>query len=184
MNKKVILVALPIILLSSCGTASTQVDLNEWLLEARAKYNTLEQAITAKNYPFTQYRIKGQEGQESNPTQINGLYTYQTDGNWWTAWDYKDESSETMPHRQTQYEMFTAVAFYNKHVKYITKSENTYKFYKQGTTLSVEYTYTNDALDKFVGKATFNSFGFINSVEETYPNAEGTKLSLNFTYSK
>lgn len=185
MNKNIILLAVPVLLLSSCTSTSSQVDYNDWFLAARTLLNNVDKAVKANDYPFTKYTMKGNETRGELVELIDCLYTYAGEGNnWWTMWNYEDKTESISPTRYHSYELYTAEAFCIEYVQFIQNKENTFKWYKSGNNLSVEFVYKNDVPEHKAGKFTFNQSGFISSISLSYPDSSNLKVTIDFSYSK
>lgn len=182
MKKITLLSVLPFLLLTGCNK-STRVEVSaaDWQKEAENRMAKVHEAVNAKNYPFTKYTMVGTDGYEASEKEINGEYTYTT-GDWFTDWDFQYKGESLIPYQLAQYELYNAVQYYNEMQNYIGKSDNSFKFYKDGNNLVVEAKYTHPSSDKIDQSLSFNENGYAVSI--TSRSNEQLSLDLRFTYSK
>lgn len=182
MKKITLLSVLPFLLLTGCNKSTRiEVSASEWKDEAQNKIEKVNEAVSAKNYPFTKYTMVGTDGYGASEKEINGEYTYTT-GNWFTDWDFQYKGESDFPTQLAQYELYIAVQYYNEIQNYIGKSDNSFKFYKDGNNLVVEAKYTHSSSDKRDESLTFNENGYVVSIMSR--SNEQLSLDLKFTYSK
>ncbi len=184
--KKIALLVLPFLLLTGCNQSSrVEVSAADWKTEAQNKMAKVDEAVNAKNYPFTKYTMVGTDGYGASEKEINGEYTYTT-GDWLTvtSWDFQYKGESLIPYQLAQYELFVAVQYYDEIQNYIGKSDNSFKFYKDGNNLVVEakYTHPSSETDKIDQRLSFNENGYVVSI--TSRHNEQLTLDLRFTYSK
>ena len=184
--KKIALLVLPFLLLTGCNKSSrVEVSAADWKAEAQNRMTKVDEAVNAKNYPFTKYTMVGTDGYGASEKEINGEYTYTT-GDWLTVtnWDFQYKGESLIPYQLAQYELFVAVQYYDEIQNYIGKSDNSFKFYKDGNNLVVEakYTHPSAETDKIDQSLSFNENGYVVSI--TSRSNEQLTLDLRFTYSK
>lgn len=180
--KKIALLVLPFLFLTGCNQSSrVEISAADWQKEAENRLAKVDEAVNAKNYPFTKYTMVGTDGNGASERDINGEYTYTT-GDWFTDWDFQYKGESLIPTRIAQYELYTAVQYYNEIQKYIGKSDNSFKFYKDGNNLVIEAKYTHSSSDKKDDSLSFNENGYVVSIMSR--SNEQLSLDLKFTYSK
>ena len=179
--KKIALLVLPFLLLTGCNKSTrAEVSESDWQKEAQNRVAKVNEAVNAKNYPFTKYTMVGTDASEKD---INGEYTYTT-GDWLTvtSWDFQYKGESEIPTQIAQYELYNAVQYYDEIQNYIGKSDNSFRFYKDGNNLIVEAKYAHSSSDRRDESLSFNENGYVVSI--TSRSNEQLSLDLRFTYSK
>ena len=171
-------------LLTGCNKSSrAEISAADWQKEAQNRVAKVNEAVNAKNYPFTKYTMVGTDGYGASEKEINGEYTYTT-GDWLTVtnWDFQYKGESEIPTQIAQYELYNAVQYYDEIQKYIGKSDNVFKFFKDGNNLIVEAKYAHSSSDKRDESLSFNENGYVVSIMSR--SNEQLTLDLRFTYSK
>lgn len=177
MKQKIILLALPALLLSSC---SQGISYEDWTKTATEQNNNVVAKTDAKEYPFTKYTMVGSMKTGIVVEEVNGEYTFNNKGNWWSSWDFEYKGEDLIPARPVVYELYRAVTFVSSYGIYVGKEGNEFSWSKSGSSLSVTAKYKSVTLEEYNLEASFNEFGFIKSYKSKSVDGQ---IDYNFTFT-
>ena len=180
MKQKIILITLPVLLLSSC---SQTITFNDWSKTATEKLNLVNSKVEQQDYPFTTFTMVGTQKTSIGNIDINGVYTFKAEGNWWTDWDYKYKGTDIIPTRNYIFELYTAATYAAAVKGYVEDDKNEFTWIQLGSELKVSAVYRTTLLTKTRDTFVFNENGFVKSIERD--EADGSNVyNIKFEYTK